>query len=164
MNSLAEKLKKIHVLCIKHNLAVATAESCTGGYISKLITDLSNSSKYYKGSIIAYSNEVKSSILNISPELIDKYGAVSEEVSVSMAEGLLNIMDIDIALSVTGVMETNNDSSNKVTQVFITIKSSTKEITSHFILDSTRDSNRQRTVYFAFNCLYDFIHKNYLLS
>ena len=65
MNSLEEKLKKIHVLCIQHKLSIATAESCTGGYISKLITDQSYSSQYYKGSIIAYSNEIKSeAILN----------------------------------------------------------------------------------------------------
>ena len=88
MNSLEEKLKKIHVLCAQRKLSIATAESCTGGYISKLITDQSNSSQYYKGSIIAYSNQVKSDILNVSPELISTHGAVSKDVSIAMARGL----------------------------------------------------------------------------
>jgi nicotinamide mononucleotide (NMN) deamidase PncC len=52
MNTLEEELKKLHELCIQQKLSIATAESCTGGFISKLITDQSNSSKYYRGSVI----------------------------------------------------------------------------------------------------------------
>ena len=164
MNSLEEELKKLHELCLKQELSIATAESCSGGFISKLITDHSNSSKYYRGSVIAYSNDVKSDILNISPELIDKYGAVSKEVSNAMATGLLKIIDTDIALSVTGIMEQNDDVSTKDCQVYITVMSEDNELTSHLFLKGSRKNNRLSTVYFAFNCLSDFIHKNYLLS
>jgi nicotinamide-nucleotide amidase len=164
MNSLEEKLKKVHVLCIKHKLSIATAESCTGGFISKLITDQSNSSLYYKGSIIAYSNEVKSDILNVSPELIRTHGAVSRDVSVAMAKGIMKIMHTDIALSVTGVMEKNDDNSDKVCQVYITIMSSDDQLTSYLELDGSRKDNRLSTVNLAFSCLSDFINKHYLLS
>lgn len=164
MNTLEEELKKLHDLCIKQKLSLATAESCTGGFISKLITDQSNSSKYYRGSVIAYSNNVKSGILNISPELIDEHGAVSKEVSIAMAKGLLKIIHSDIALSVTGVMEKNNDTSSKDCQVYITIMTIDNEQTSHFLLKDSRKNNRLSTVYYAFKCLSDFIHKNYLLS
>ena len=164
MNTLEEELKKLHELCIQQKLSIATAESCTGGFISKLITDQSNSSKYYRGSVIAYSNNVKSSILNISSELIHEHGAVSKEVSSAMAKGLLKIIDTDIALSVTGIMEKNDDASTKDCQVYITVMSLENELTSHFLLEGSRINNRMSTVYFAFNCLSDFIHKNYLLS
>jgi nicotinamide-nucleotide amidase len=164
MNTLEEELKKLHELCIQRKLSIATAESCTGGFISKLITDQSNSSKYYRGSIIAYSNNVKSDILNISPDLINKYGAVSKEVSNAMAKGLLKIIDSDIALSVTGIMEKNDDTSTKDCQVYITVMTVNTELTSHFLLEGSRLNNRLSTVNYAFNCLSDFIHKNYLLS
>ena len=164
MNSLEEKLKKIHDLCIQHELNIATAESCTGGYISKLITDQSNSSKYYEGSIIAYSNRVKSDILNVPPDLIDKFGAVSSEVSIAMARGLLELMHTDIALSVTGIMEKSDVNSPKECQVYITIMSPDNELTSYFKLDGLREDNRLDTVNFTFSCLSDFINKNYLLS
>ena len=164
MNSLEEKLKKIHVLCIQHKLSIATAESCTGGYISKLITDQSHSSQYYKGSIIAYSNEIKSDILKVPPELISSHGAVSKDVSIAMARELLNIIHADIALSVTGIMETNDEHSSKDCQVYITTMSLSNEITSYFKLDGLRKDNRLKTVNLAFSCLYDFINKHYLLS
>ena len=164
MNSLEEKLKKIHVLCIQHKLSIATAESCTGGYISKLITDQSDSSQYYKGSIIAYSNEVKSDILKVSPELISTNGAVSKDTSIAMARGLLKMMHTDIALSVTGIMEKNDEYSSKDCQVYITIMSLSNELTSYFKLDGSRKDNRLSTVNLAFSCLSDFINKHYLLS
>tara|TARA_B100000497_G_scaffold87482_1_gene97583 strand:- start:951 stop:1445 length:495 start_codon:yes stop_codon:yes gene_type:complete len=164
MNSLEEKLKKIHVLCVQRKLSIATAESCTGGYISKLITDQSNSSQYYKGSIIAYSNQVKSDILNVPPELISTHGAVSKDVSISMARGLLNIMHADVALSVTGIMEKNDMNSAKDCQVYITMMSLDYELTSYSKLDGSRKDNRLNTVNLAFSCLYDFINKHYLLS
>ena len=164
MNTLEEELKKLHELCIQQNLSVATAESCTGGFISKLITDQTNSSKYYRGSIIAYSNIVKSGILSVPLEMIDQYGAVSQEVSKAMAKGLLKIINTDIALSVTGIMEKNDDTSPKDCQVYITVMSLDNELTSHFHLEGSRSDNRLSTVYFTFNCLSDFIHKNYLLS
>jgi nicotinamide-nucleotide amidase len=164
MYNFTEELKKIHVFFIKHKLSIATAESCTGGFISKSITDLSNSSKYYKGSIIAYSNEVKVDILGIPEKIINNYGAVSEQVSVEMACGLLKILKSDFALSVTGIMEKNDDYSCKEPQVFLTIKSLHYQTTYFQDLFGSRDDNRKKTVYFAFNCLYDFINKNYLLS
>ena len=164
MISLEEKLKKIHVLCIKHKLSIATAESCTGGYLSKLITDQSYSSQYYKGSIIAYSNDIKSDILKVPPELISSHGAVSKDVSIAMARGLLKMMHADIAVSVTGIMEKNDEYSSKDCQVYITIMSLSDEITSYFKLDGLRKDNRLKTVNLAFSCLYDFINKHYLLS
>ena len=164
MNKTLEKLKKIHDLCINHKLTISTAESCTGGYIAKYLTDQTDSSKYFKGSVVAYSNDIKTNILKIPSDLIQKHGAVSPEIAILMARGALEILNSDIALSATGVMEKTDNYSEKNTQVFITVKSLHNEHTSHLILNKQREANREKTVYFAFNCLYDFINKHYLLS
>ena len=164
MNKALEKLKIIQELCTRHNIKISTAESCTGGSVSKLITDQSGSSDYYNGSIIAYSNQVKVNILKVPQEDIIKYGAVSEEVSFLMAQGLLNIIDCNIAISATGIMEKGKAKDSKNPQVFITTKSDDHHISSHYYLHGNRDKNRQNTTNHALDCLYDFIHKNYLVS
>ena len=164
MNKSLEKLKKIQELCIFHRLKISTAESCTGGYISKLITDISGSSKFYVGSIIAYSNNVKCDLLNVPFDVIQKYGAVSKEVSKLMAEGLFDSMECNISIATTGLMELDKSNNSKKPQVFITIKSENKHLASHFYLHGNRQENRENTVNHTFDCLYDFIHKNYLVS
>ena len=95
MNKASGKLKKIQELCLSKNIMISTAESCTGGYLSKLLTDISGSSKFYVGSVIAYSNSVKNDLLKVPNDVLKKYGAVSEEVSLSMAEGIFNSIKSD---------------------------------------------------------------------
>ena len=69
MNKASGKLKKIQELCLSKNIMISTAESCTGGYLSKLLTDISGSSKFYVGSVIAYSNSVKNDLLNVPNDI-----------------------------------------------------------------------------------------------
>jgi nicotinamide-nucleotide amidase len=85
------------------NLSIAVAESCTGGLISDRLTDIPGSSSYFHTGIIAYSNETKTKLLGVSPELIELHGAVSKEVAIAMAEGVRHISATDIGLSVTGI-------------------------------------------------------------
>ena len=164
MNKASGKLKKIQELCLSKNIMISTAESCTGGYLSKLLTDISGSSKFYVGSVIAYSNSVKNDLLNVHNDILEKYGAVSEEVSLSMAEGIFNSIKSDIAISTTGVMEEDGSARSKKPQVFITIKSEKTHVSSHFYLHGERDINRKKTVNHVLDCLYDFINNHYLLS
>ncbi len=123
MNKSTVSIKIIQKLCNKHNLSLSTAESCSGGYLSKLMTDTSGSSKFYNGSIIAYTNKVKTDILKVPNDVLVKNGAVSREVSILMAEGVLNLIDCDIAVSTTGIMEQSKQDDNKAPQVYITVKS-----------------------------------------
>ena len=88
---------------IKRNESIVFAESCTGGLLSSQITSVAGSSKVFKGSVIAYSNEIKSLILNVPKELLSNYGAVSEEVAESMATGVKNKFNSDWAISVSGI-------------------------------------------------------------
>lgn len=82
---------------------ITTAESCTGGGISAAITDISGSSGYFERSFVTYSNEAKSEMLDISPDIIEKNGAVSAEVVTAMAEGALGKANANIAIAVSGI-------------------------------------------------------------
>jgi len=164
MNKSTVSIKIIQKLCNKHNLSLSTAESCSGGYLSKLMTDTSGSSKFYNGSIIAYSNKVKTDILKVPNDVLVKCGAVSREVSILMAEGVLNLIDCDIAVSTTGIMEQTKQDDNKSPQVYITVKSHKHQSVTHHYLEGKREENRLKTINYAFECLYDFINKHYLVS
>lgn len=85
------------------NWCVATAESCTGGLVGKLITDVSGSSAWYTCGWITYSNGAKMRLLQVLPETLETYGAVSEQTAREMAIGALNNSDAHLAVSITGV-------------------------------------------------------------
>ncbi len=98
---------------IEAGKTLATAESCTGGLIGKLLTDVSGSSAAYMGGIISYSNEVKHRVLGVPQELLDTFGAVSEPVARAMAEGAKKVIGADLAVSVTGIAGPKSDNTNK---------------------------------------------------
>ncbi|MBD8348270.1 CinA family nicotinamide mononucleotide deamidase-related protein [Dysgonomonas sp. HGC4] len=95
--------KIIGELLSEQKLTLGTAESCTGGYIAHLITSISGSSQYFKGSIVSYSNEIKCSILNVSQSNLDEYGAVSESVIIEMVRGAQKALNVDCAIAVSGI-------------------------------------------------------------
>lgn len=105
--------KLVGELLIKQNATVATAESCTGGYIAHLLTSIPGSSKYFKGSIVAYSNEIKTNILKIPENLIKQHGAVSQVVVEKMAKEVLEIFKTDYAIAVSGIAGPNGETRNK---------------------------------------------------
>ena len=82
---------------------LSSAESCTGGRLAARLTRVPGASRYYKGSIVAYSNEMKSSLLNVPAELLKVHGAVSAPVAEAMAQGVLALCQTDYALAVTGI-------------------------------------------------------------
>lgn len=105
-------------------LTFATAESCTGGLISKRITDLAGSSAVYLGSIISYANEVKERLLGVSADTLKAYGAVSEETAIEMARGTRERLGADIAVSTTGIAGPGGGTDEKpVGLVYVAISS-----------------------------------------
>ncbi|MCZ4563927.1 competence/damage-inducible protein A [Rhodococcus sp. IEGM 1401] len=91
---------------VAHRLSghrIATAESCTGGMIAARLTDRAGSSAYVIGAVVSYANEAKTGLLDVPAEIIDQHGAVSEPVAALMAEGALNRLNVDIAVSTSGV-------------------------------------------------------------
>lgn len=100
VNSLEEVC---YALLKEKGLTVGTAESCTGGLIAKLITDLPGSSSLFQGGVVSYTNQVKAGVLGVPQQLLDQYGAVSPQVAEAMARGAKQVLGCDIALSTTGV-------------------------------------------------------------
>lgn len=88
---------------IENKLTIAIAESCTGGLLSSKLTDVSGSSEYVKLNFVTYANEAKHKILGVSWDILNNFGAVSEECAEAMANGLYEATDCDIALCTTGI-------------------------------------------------------------
>jgi len=97
----------------RHALLVVTAESCTGGLIAGLLTEVPGSSGMVERGFVTYSNAAKSELLGVPPEMIDRHGAVSEEVARAMAEGALSRTPAHIAVSVTGIAGPDGGSAEK---------------------------------------------------
>lgn len=87
----------------KKNLTVSTAESCTGGSIAARLTSIPGSSEYFKGAVVAYSNEIKEALLHVSAKTLEKRGAVSEETVVEMVKGAMETLKTDCAVSTSGI-------------------------------------------------------------
>ena len=85
------------------NLTISTAESCTGGLLSHVLTGVSGSSAYFTGGVVAYSNQIKEAILGVRATTLKENGAVSEETAMEMAEGVRRRFKTDIGLSTTGI-------------------------------------------------------------
>ena len=97
----------------KEGLTLATAESCTGGLLSKRLTDIPRASKVYLGGIVAYNEQSKTELLGVDTELIKKCGVVSREVAAAMADGVRQRLDADIGIGITGIAGPDTDSSGK---------------------------------------------------
>ncbi len=92
---------------------IALAESCTGGLLAAHLTDLSGSSQWFERGFVTYSNQAKEESIGVSKELIERYGAVSEEVAKAMAEGVLNHSLAQISAAITGIAGPGGGSANK---------------------------------------------------
>lgn len=93
----------VHQRFIAKGWSLSTAESCTGGSLAARLTRIPDASKYYMGSIICYSNDLKIKLLDVSAETINQHGAVSKEVVIEMANGILKQTGTDFAIAVTGI-------------------------------------------------------------
>jgi PncC family amidohydrolase len=100
---LVELARQLQAACIARGLTVATAESCTGGLVAHVITEVSGSSGYLVGGVVAYSDAVKRELLGVSETMLQAHGAVSAQVAVAMAEGVRARLGTDLAVAVTGV-------------------------------------------------------------
>tara|TARA_Y100001935_G_scaffold83435_1_gene69411 strand:- start:420 stop:1676 length:1257 start_codon:yes stop_codon:yes gene_type:complete len=105
--------KVVSKLMLKHKLTISIAESCTGGLISKQLTDNPGSSNFIAGGVVAYSNEIKNKILQVPQSILKKYGAVSSNVAELMANNVANLYETDIGLSITGIAGPTGGSDDK---------------------------------------------------
>lgn len=118
----------IHSMLTSSKRTVSTAESCTGGLVGKILTDMSGSSAYYLGSVVAYHNDIKQNILGVKKTTLDSVGAVSQETATEMANGVQQKFNTNYAISVTGIAgPTGGSKDKKVGLVYIGIKANHEE-------------------------------------
>jgi nicotinamide-nucleotide amidase len=160
MINISEKLKDIKILAKKKNLILSTAESCTGGLIAKYLTDLPGSSEFFDSSLITYSNISKSLLLDVKDELIKTYGAVSREVVMEMAQGLLSKNTANLGIAVSGIMGPESDDTlKKIGLVWSCYKHKEHIKTVNFQVTGSRLENREETAKTVIINLYDFINE-----
>ena len=144
------------------NKTVATAESCTGGYIAHLITSVAGSSGYFKGSVVSYDNSIKKNILHVDDVTLNTVGAVSEETVEQMIEGIINVMQTDYAIAVSGIMGPGGGSAEKpVGTVWIAVGNKTKIETKKFKFRFNRKRNIELTAVNALHLLCTFVKNGY---
>ena len=145
-------------LLLQKKWTVATAESCTGGLIAHQLSTVPGASAYFKGSVVCYDNEIKESILNVQKNTLQQYGAVSEETVTEMAKGVLKLMNVNVALAVSGIMGPGGGTPEKpVGTVYVAVSNGEKTITTKLRLGFDRSRNTQQTALFAMNLLRKFI-------
>ncbi len=131
-------------LLTSSHLTLATAESCTGGLISAKLTSLPGSSVFYKGSVVAYSNEVKENLLGVPGEILAHYGAVSRETALAMAHGVRRVIGTDLGLSVTGIAGPSGGTPEKpVGLVYISLVTADRQFCQRYIFPGNRQAIRQ---------------------
>ncbi|NDV47134.1 competence/damage-inducible protein A [Paludibacter sp. 221] len=129
----------------KKDLTLATAESCTGGNIAHLITTISGSSAYFKGSVVSYANEVKTKVLGVSANDIEECGAVSKEVVEQMVQGVQQLLSTDVAVATSGIMGPDGGTDEKpVGTVWIAACYNGKVISRKFQFNNQREQNIER--------------------
>jgi nicotinamide-nucleotide amidase len=135
-------------------LTVSTAESCTGGRIANMITSIQGSSVYFKGSVIAYDNEVKKNLLGVPSDIIEKNGAVSRQVVENMAEGARKLLKTDYAIATSGIAGPDGGTVTKpVGTLWIAVASEQGIISENHVFGSDRINNINRFSIAALNLL-----------
>jgi PncC family amidohydrolase len=141
---LTRLVERLQASCLERGLTVATAESCTGGMIAKLITDLPGSSGYFRGGVVSYSDEVKESLLGVPGDQLAAHGAVSAQVARSMAVGAMQRTEASLAVAVTGVSGPGGGSPAKpVGLTYVAVADSSGVEVRRFVWTGDRAANRE---------------------
>lgn len=128
-------------------MTVAVAESCTGGLLGGRVTEVPGSSAYFAGGVIVYSNEAKAKLLQINPAVLEGMGAVSEEVAVAMADGVRQLLGVDIGIGITGIAgPTGGGPGKPVGLVYVALAAADGRWCERHLLKADRAGNRNRSV------------------
>ena len=125
-------------------MRLGAAESCTGGLVGHVITEIPGSSDYFAGALVTYSNEIKTALAAVPPEVLQAHGAVSAQVAKAMADGTRARLDVDVAVAVTGVAGPDGGSASKpVGLTYIAVADRTGDDVRRFVWDSDRSGNKR---------------------
>jgi PncC family amidohydrolase len=147
-------------LLVQSGQTLALAESCTGGLLSSMLTDVAGSSRYFLGSVIAYHDDLKTALLGVPSSLIRRHGAVSAECALQMARGVRAVAGADIGISITGVAGPGGGTTAKpVGTVYIAIAAGNVENAERFNWDGTRAENKERSASAALELLISYLRQ-----
>jgi len=145
-------------MLVQSGKTLALAESCTGGSVAQFITSNAGSSAYFKGGVVAYSNEIKNSLLGVPAEMLESFGAVSQQVAEAMALGVQKVLNADYAVATTGIAGPDGGSEEKpVGTVWIAVGGPSGVKSKKYIFKHNRERNVIRTTHTALNMLRTFI-------
>ena len=145
-------------LLLSQSLTIATAESCSGGYIGHKIMSIPGSSAYYQGSVVAYQNKIKSRVLGVNVDDLSTHGAVSEPIVRQMVEGVVPLLEADVAIATSGIAGPDGGSQDKpVGTVWIACGSRKNVITRRFQFGKDRIKNIELTTIAALNMARKFL-------
>lgn len=137
-------------LLMDHKMTVATAESCTGGLIGDLLTNVPGSSRYYRGGVVAYSNQVKTDLLGVRESTLNRFGAVSSPTVREMAEGVCLLLGSKVGIAVSGIAGPGGGSKEKpVGLVYIAVRVSDRVKVKRHIFTGDRRIVKERSAYSA---------------
>lgn len=160
--NLAQEGDRLAGLLMEQGWSVATAESCTGGWVAKVLTDRAGSSAYVYGGLVTYSNEAKKALLGVSEEALREFGAVSELVVRQMVAGTLAATGVDVAIAISGVAGPGGGSEDKpVGTVWFAWGRGNHETEArlkHFAGD--RDAVRRQAVSYALQGVSDYLERS----
>lgn len=149
-----EKVVKVIKFLESQNYIIATAESCTGGILSGLFTEISGASKVFDRGFVTYSNKSKSEMLGIDNKIMKEFGAVSTQVAKEMVLGAINKSKANVAISITGIAGPNSDDSQKsVGLVYFGLAIEGLLITKKENFTGSRNDIRSKSI----NCALDFL-------
>ena len=138
----------------KKRMTLSTAESCTGGNIAQLLTSIAGSSDYFKGSVVAYANEIKEQLLGVPHQVLTEHGAVSEQTVLHMARGARRQFSTDYAIAVSGIAGPGGGSPEKpVGTTWIAIATPTETVAKKFLFGDHRGRNIRKASIAALNML-----------
>jgi PncC family amidohydrolase len=143
LTDLVELAQRLQRICLGRALTVATAESCTGGLVAHVLTEVPGSSGYVCGGIVSYSNAAKETLLFVPPEVLAAHGAVSAQVARAMAIGARSQFDAGLAVAVTGIAGPDGGSAEKpVGLTYVAVADAAGEDVRRFIWNGDRAANK----------------------
>jgi len=139
-------------------LTIGTTESATGGRVADRLTNVPGSSDYFKGSVVAYSNEIKINVLGVKRETIENYGAVSEQTAIELAEGGRRLLWVDICVSDTGIAGPSGTAPGKPVGLFyIGLAAKDSSLSQKHVFSGNREQNKRDATEAALNMLRQYL-------
>ena len=143
-DELLDLARRVGLACRERGVRLGTAESCTGGLVAHIITEIPGSSDYFTGALVTYANEVKIDLVGVPAEVLEAHGAVSAQVARAMADGARRRLGVHVALAVTGVAGPDGGTAAKpVGLTYVAVADEQGDDVRRFVWDADRTGNKR---------------------